>query len=293
MTMTPELIELKLKRPGFAHFIGSWVCCGNPTLVVDVGPLYAIGRLASSLREMGIDRVDYILLTHIHIDHAGGLAAFLENFPMARVICHEMGIAHLLDPAKLEAASRQVLGDLVDSYGPIRPVKKEYFIPHSEANINGLRIIETPGHAAHHLSFSYEGHLFAGEASGIYLNVAGKDYMRPATPPVFFLEQFAQSMDRLLALEDQVICYPHYGMNASSHAFLRKARRQLFFWKDIIGQEIQKNPVPSIPACLDLLLEMDASLSAYADMGKDEQARERSFMTHCIEGYLGYLAKRA
>jgi len=290
--MNPTLVELKQDRPGFAHFIGSWVCRGDHTILVDVGPRRSIGQLAASLREMNIDKVDYILLTHIHIDHAGGIGTFLEHFPMAKIICHETGIEHLVEPAHLEAASRKVLGDLVDTYGPISPVKREYFIPHGEANINGLRIIETPGHAAHHLSFSYERHLFAGEASGIYLNVEGKDYVRPATPPVFFLEEFVQSIDRLLALEDQIICYPHYGANGSSHALLNRARRQLFFWEDIIRQEIAKSPSSLIRACLKRLLDSDSYLNAYADMDEDDQARERMFMTHSIEGYLGYLAKK-
>lgn len=290
--MTPALIALNQNRPGFTHFIGSWVCRANHTILVDVGPHHSVGQLAVSLRGMDIDRVDYILLTHIHIDHAGGLADFLEHFPMAKVVCHETGIGHLAEPVKLEAASRKVLGDLIDTYGPINPVKREYFIPHREANINGLRIIETPGHAAHHLSFSYEGCLFAGEASGIYLNIGGKDYIRPATPPVFFLEEFVQSIDRLLALEDQVICYPHYGMNASSHAFLNRARRQLFFWEDTIRNEIAKAPSSLIRACIERLLGSDSFLEAYADMDAEVQARERLFMTHSIEGYLGYLAKK-
>ncbi len=290
--MKPTLIELRQNRPGFSHFIGSWVCRARHTILVDVGPSHTIGQLTASLEKMDIDQVDYVLLTHIHIDHAGGLADFLDHFPMAKIICHEKGIAHLVDPVKLEAASRKVLGDLVDTYGPIRPVKKEYFIAHRETNIPGLRIIETPGHAAHHLSFSYEGHLFVGEAGGINLSVGGLDYTRPATPPVFFLQEFAQSIDRLLTLEDQILCYPHFGKCRSSHAFLGRAREQLFHWEKIIRQVKAESPSPTVEACLRRLLEADPFLKAYNLMSEADQSRERLFMSHCIEGYLGYLSEK-
>ena len=290
--MKPTLIELRQDRPGFSHFIGSWVCRAAHTILVDVGPSHSIGQLTASLGKMNIDHVDYVLLTHIHIDHAGGLAGFLDHFPMARIICHEKGIGHLVEPDRLEAASRKVLGDLVDTYGPICPVKRECFVSHRENEVPGLRIIETPGHAAHHLSFSYEGHLFAGEAGGIYLRVDGLDYTRPATPPVFFLRQFTQSIDRLLTLEDQVLCYPHFGKCQSSHAFLARAREQLLHWERIIRQVKTESTSSLVEASLRRLLETDPLLKAYGLMSEADQSRERLFMRHCIEGYLGYLSGR-
>ena len=90
-----KLIEIKQKLPGFNQFIGSWLYRGDITFVVDVGPANSVFRLIDALTEMKIETIDYIFLTHIHIDHSGGLARFLEHFPMAKVICHEKGIKHL------------------------------------------------------------------------------------------------------------------------------------------------------------------------------------------------------
>ena len=158
--MEPVLIEIKQDNPALNQFIGSWLCIGDQNMVVDVGPSRSIKRLLRSLSERGVKKIDYVLLTHIHIDHSGGLSDFLDHFPMARVICHDRGIGHMVDPSRLRAGSRHVLGELADEYGPVKPVKEEWLIPHGQAKIPGLRIIDTPGHAPHHLSFIFGNHLF-------------------------------------------------------------------------------------------------------------------------------------
>jgi glyoxylase-like metal-dependent hydrolase (beta-lactamase superfamily II) len=77
------------------------------------------------------------------------------------VICHSKAIGHLIDPTKLWLGGRKALGELASIYGPISPVKREWLIPHEEAHLPGLKVIETPGHAPHHVSYLYEGKLFA------------------------------------------------------------------------------------------------------------------------------------
>ena len=187
--MSPELIEINQDMPGFDHFNGTWSYIGDKNIIVDVGPAHSVKRLIKSLRSMGREHVDYILLTHIHIDHAGGLADFLTYYPTAKIICHNKAMEHLAEPTKLWKGSLKVLGAIAESYGPPKPLKNECLIPHTEASINNLEIIETPGHAPHHLSFRYDGYLFAGEAGGNYFRIHNQDYLRPATPPIFFLEE--------------------------------------------------------------------------------------------------------
>ncbi|MDY7039082.1 MAG: MBL fold metallo-hydrolase [Thermodesulfobacteriota bacterium] len=287
--MHPILIEIKQERPGFDHFIGSWVYPGELKIVVDVGPANSVNHLIASLRAMGIDRVDYILLTHIHIDHAGGLADFLDHFPSARVICHNNGIRHLFDPSRLWAGSRKALGDVAETYGPIKPVKQEKLIPHTEANIKDLEIIETPGHAPHHISFHYKGNLFAGEAGGNYFTIHDREYLRPATPPIFFFKDCLKSIEQLMALEDQTIYYAHFGSAVASKQFLKRFRDQLQRWKEIISKEIDTDSSQLITRCVDRLLEEDPELSAFEFMGPDTQERERFFIANSIRGYVGYL----
>ncbi len=290
--MEPILVEIKQDIPGFDGFIGSWVLKGDTNLIVDVGPANSVTRLVESLRNMDLDRVDLVLLTHIHIDHAGGLAQFLEHFRMAKVICHTKAIKHLVDPSKLWEGSRKVLGDIADSYGPIRAVDPKRLIPHTEINLDHLEIIETPGHAPHHLSFVHKGHLFAGEASGNYLTVKNKDYLRPATPPIFFLEAFMKSLERLLKVDSQPIYYAHFGRADDSHLLVNRYRDQLLRWRDLIQNEMNLGEEGLIERCVDSLLKSDPDLSAFEDFSPEIQQREKFFMANSIRGYVGYLQGR-
>ena len=283
------LVEIKQTIPGFNHFIGSWIYRGETNLVVDVGPANSVNKLIEAMMKMDMERVDYVLVTHIHIDHAGGLAGVLERFPMARVVCHAKGIRHVVEPSKLWEGSLKVLGEVAEAFGPPKAVGEERCLPHTQADIKDLVVIETPGHASHHLSYSYRGHLFAGEAGGNYFSIGDMDYMRPATPPRFFLKDFLSSLDRLMALEDQHICYAHFGDAPSSRQMLERFRVQIFRWKELIEEEISAGPDDLVTRCVDSLLERDPELKAFELMDPDMQKRERQFMANSVRGYLGFL----
>jgi glyoxylase-like metal-dependent hydrolase (beta-lactamase superfamily II) len=287
--MHPLLIELRQDRPGFDRFIGSWLCPFDKTVVIDVGPSRSVTKLIESLSVLGIREVDFVLLTHIHMDHAGGLAEFLDHFPMARAVCHSKAISHLVDPSKLWLGSQKTLGDLAEAYGPIRPVKKERLIPHTEARVEGIDIIETPGHAPHHLSFIIQENLFAGEAGGIYLAVKDWEYLRPATPPVFFLKEFLGSIDRLLTAKDLPICYAHFGKANSSHRMLKRERAQLLLWETVLREEITKGDHRLMERGMARLLAEDPELNAFEAMSSADQDREKFFIGNSIKGYLGFL----
>src|SRR5512136_471099 len=121
---TLKLIDLHLPIPGYERFIGAFLFCGERTAIVDVGPKAAIPDLLSSLAQLNIDaeQVHYILLTHIHIDHAGGTGAAIREMPQAKVLAHAQALQHLVDPARLWEGSLKTLGDLALQYGSIEPV---------------------------------------------------------------------------------------------------------------------------------------------------------------------------
>ena len=287
-----KLIEIKQDNPGFNGFFASWLCQDDLKILIDAGPASTAGRLIDSLDSMGLARVDYILLTHIHIDHAGGLADLLGKFPMARVICHEKALKYLGDPSRLWAGSLKVLGKIAEMYGPPKPVPMERLIPHTECEVKDLLIIETPGHAPHHLSFCYRNRLFAGEAGGNYFVVNQREYLRPATPPRFFLDACLKRIDRLLALENQPICYAHFGRAGSSHRLLQVFRDQLMRWKEMIYEEILKGNEDLIKRCMDTLFEKDPNLAAFNQMAVDTRERERIFMANAIKGFVGFFQEK-
>lgn len=291
--MEEKLIEIKQDRPGFERFVSSWLCRGDLALLVDVGPANTADRLLESLAGLDVEEIDYILLSHIHIDHAGALADVLARYPMAQVICHEKGISNLADPSRLWAGSLDVLGEIAELYGEPKAVPPERLVPHTSCPANGVTVIETPGHAAHHLSFAYEGRLFPGEAAGNFFMINGKEYLRPATPPRFFLHVFLESVDRLLALQDQPMCYAHFGRVASSHRMLKRFRSQILAWEKWIRQELSPGKRETEERCVDALLARDPNLVAFRDMDPATRARERNFMVNAVRGFLGYFREES
>jgi len=283
------LIETNPPLPGFTHFIGAWLCSGRPTMLVDVGPANTVASLIRDLSAMDVQHIDYVLLTHIHIDHAGALAQFLEHYPMARVICHEKAVNHLTDPSKLWKGSRQTLGKIADGYGAPQPVSHTRLIPHTQVTIPDLAVIETPGHSNHHLSFSWRENLFAGEAAGNYYSWGNGEYLRPATPPRFFLELFLSSVDRLTALSDQPIHYAHFGKAPSSRNMLTRFRKQVLQWYELVRDTCGHQYKDQISTCVDRLLETDPELAAFNNMETDVQNRERYFIGNSVKGFIDFL----
>ncbi len=292
--MQEIFLPIQQDMPGFNPFFGSWICRDDVTIMVDPGPASTAHRLIDAMETSGIKGLDYVLLSHIHIDHGGALCEILKQYPEAKAVCHEKGIPHLVDPTRLYDGSVKVLGDVARTYGPPKPVEKERLIPHTACAVDGLDIIETPGHAVHHLSFTFRDRLYAGEAAGNYFIIDGQEYLRPATPPRFFLNVFSASVDRLLALEDLPIRYAHVESAATSHRLLELFKNQLQLWESVIGGfALGRGPKREIiQDCIDQLLKEDPSLAAFAVMDRDTQEREKIFMANSVNGFLGYLDEK-
>jgi glyoxylase-like metal-dependent hydrolase (beta-lactamase superfamily II) len=289
--MEPVLIDIKQEIPGFSRFFGCWLYQNDKSLIVDVGPANSVHHLIAALKERHVDCVDYVLITHIHIDHVGGLYDILEAFPTAKAVVHSKGVRHLMDPSRLWEGSQMVLGKMAEDYGPLKFIREERLIAHPEVNLSGLDIIETPGHASHHLAFCYGGFLFAGEAGGNFYRLGDMEYLRPATPPVFFLQDFLDSIDRLLALNDQPILYAHYGRAESSHHMLIRFHDQLLRWKEIISEEMAIGENRLVERCVERLFKEDPELQAFDRLDPESQKREIYFSSNSVRGYLGYLRK--
>jgi glyoxylase-like metal-dependent hydrolase (beta-lactamase superfamily II) len=208
---------------------------------------------------------------------------------MAKAVCHEKAIPLLTDPSKLWAGSLAVLGDTARMYGEPDPVAENRLIPHTRCSIPGLGVIDTPGHAAHHLSFSWEDRLFVGEAGGNFMALDNGTYLRPATPPRFFMEAFLSSIDRLIALGNRTLCYGHFGHAENSRDMLERFRQQLLRWRDIVVCELGNGEDNLVSRCMAALLEKDPELARFDDLPSEFQDRERFFLANSINGFIGYL----
>lgn len=275
---------------GFRSFISSWLCVTDScTVVVDPGPLSTIPRLVSELRRRGVSRLDYILLTHIHIDHAGGTGALLKEFPGALVICHPDGVRHLIAPEKLWQGSRQVLGKLAEVYGEIVPVPGESILFAEDIAGGEIRAFLTPGHAQHHCCYLVDDLLFAGEVAGVRCDLPGDAiFIRPATPPRFILEVALGSLDRMIALAPGRMVFAHHGLVTSGVRHLEIAREQLLLWVRCIAEHAA---VGGDEAGLVARLEQaDPFYRNVSLLPEDIRARERYFLGNSLKGMAEYVA---
>jgi glyoxylase-like metal-dependent hydrolase (beta-lactamase superfamily II) len=284
ITLTPPI-------EGFADFISAWLVQGQPSFLVDVGPASTAGQLLAALDALGVTRLDYILLTHIHLDHAGAIGQVSARFPQARIVCHEKGIPHLVDPTRLWEGTRKGLGAVADGYGPLDPVPPERFVPAQGFAADGITALITPGHAPHHVSYFTPACLFAGEAGGVWYRFAGgHEYMRPATPPRFFMTAALESIDALIAGAPTRMVVGHFGMTEEGGKLLARQREQLVFWGKWIGDRIGGSTGDAaIQRCMEGLLAEDPLLSAFDRFPPPAQQREKYFMGNSINGFLGWI----
>jgi len=284
------LITLPPPIPGFDDFIGCWLYRGSISFIVDPGPSVTSEALARALAELKVSRLDYIFLTHIHIDHAGGVGNIAANFPESSIICHKAGIPHLVDPSRLWEGSVKTLRETAKAYGPIKPVSSNRFIQADQFMSDIVTPVFTPGHSPHHVSYLTKEHLFVGEAGGVFLSIdSGCEYLRPATPPRFFLEISTDSIDTLIEKNPLNICYGHHGIKGNAVKMLNKHRNQLLLWEKIIKKEIQNSNEDFLTSCFNRLLKEDLLLSGFSHMEPSVQKREQGFIINSIKGFEGYL----
>lgn len=288
-----NLYRIPLPQPmvGFADFIGAWLVTGPRTLLVDVGPSSSIDRLTEALQTLEIRHLDAILLTHIHIDHSGGIGDLAPRFPETPVVCHPSAFKHLAAPEKLWAGSLATLGERANAYGPIAPVAIERLVDAMTYADFEVAAIATPGHAPHHVSYRIGENLFAGEAGGVYQQVGDRRYLRPATPPRFFLETSIESLDRLRDSGARRLCYGHVGAVTDPESMLSAHREQLLRWRDTIAALRPPNEGETdLDGILEQLLNGDPLLAPWKDLSPEEREREAGFLLNSIKGYLGYLS---
>ncbi len=184
-------------------------------MIIDPEPLRYYKDLLNALGFLGFDRklVKYIALTHIHIDYACAASLLIKALPNARILVHPSGVKHLIDPTRLWVSTREVLGDIADFLGALKPVSKEKIVAvedYSLFHLNNNQIVlalYTPGHARHHVSFfiKEERILFAGDIVGLYVYSSSAT----TTPLPFKLDLALKSLRKMLRLDPPVLLLIH------------------------------------------------------------------------------------
>jgi glyoxylase-like metal-dependent hydrolase (beta-lactamase superfamily II) len=265
---------------------GYLVSAPRPALI-ECGPALSIQAVIDGLSRMGLDPDDlaYLVVSHVHLDHAGGAGDLAQAFPRATVVVSEHGARHLVDPEKLNASSRQVYGSLMDEvYGDCTPVPAERVLAVGDRDVldlgSGVRLdlLYTPGHAKHHIAALHRdtGGLFVGDSVGV--KMPGMRTIRPATPPPDFdLAAAHATLERYKAVDPTTIYLAHYGPLAAPLPALEEATDRLAAWAEVAASAYQHAPQTSAEAELDHVAETLAqrfSDDVAADTA-DPEARRR------------------
>jgi glyoxylase-like metal-dependent hydrolase (beta-lactamase superfamily II) len=208
--------------------------------LIECGPARSVDNVLRGLAELGLDADDlaYLVLTHIHLDHAGGAGDVAAAFPNATVVVSEVGARHLHDPTRLDASAQQVYGPLYDTvYGACTPIAADRLLGVADGDrldLGGgrdLELLYTPGHAKHHVGVhdSGTGAIFSGDSVGVKL--PGMTHIRPATPPAdFHLEAALASLERYVGREPTRVYLAHYGAVDPPDEALHEATDRLRLW---------------------------------------------------------------
>jgi glyoxylase-like metal-dependent hydrolase (beta-lactamase superfamily II) len=212
----PKIIDVHMH--GFEGVTAAYVVEGERTALVETGPKSCIDHLQAGLDDAGIERLDWIVVTHIHLDHAGAAGTLALRYPEATVAVHHVGAPHLVDPSKLWRSATRIYGDRMEEmWGGIDPLSEDRIRSLSDGDVidlggRTLTAVETLGHAGHHHAFvdSETNIAFTGDALGVKLQ--GVDAIRPATPPPEFdLELAISSIEKLRAIEPAELWPTHFG----------------------------------------------------------------------------------
>ncbi len=222
MRIAPGVVQIDTLLGGWRQVTAGYLIEGPAPVLVETGSQSSVPALLAALEGLGVgaDDLAALVVTHIHLDHAGGVGDVARAFPQATVHVHERGARHLVDPTRLVASAARVYGELLDDlYGRLLPTdidRIEVLGDGDEVAVGGGRVltaVDTPGHARHHLALhdSESGLLFAGDAVGVRLPDVG--VLRPATPPPEFdLEATVASLHRMAERRPHALALAHFGV---------------------------------------------------------------------------------
>ena len=227
------LTPLDLRHLGRERVIGSYLLqTSDGPALFDCGPTTCVPELKARLAERGLDLRDirHLLLSHIHLDHAGATGVLVRVHPELQVHVSEVGAPHLIDPERLERSARRLYGDEFDTlWGELAPVPEEnVHVVGSE--LLGLECFPTPGHASHHVCYlDGDGTLYAGDAAGVRIQPA-RFVLPPTPPPEVDLEAWDTTLDEIERRGPQRLALIHFGVADDVARHLAEMRTRLHEW---------------------------------------------------------------
>jgi len=266
--------------------------------LIETGPSTCRKALLAGLARAGVapGEVRHVFVTHIHLDHAGGMGAVVDAFPNATFYAHEVGVPHLVDPSRLIASARRAWGAAADPlWGTILPVPAPRVVALRGGErfpVRGgeLSVLATPGHARHHLAFfdSAIRGIFTGDGAGVRLEHSS--HLRPAVPPPDLdLEQLFTSLEAMRRTDPRLVLFSHFGPSPDGAADLARYRTLVEQWRDVALAAARERPDPAYIA--ERLRRYDEA--SRPSSSSDERESLVSGYELAAQGFLRYFETRA
>jgi glyoxylase-like metal-dependent hydrolase (beta-lactamase superfamily II) len=269
--------------------------------IIDPGPESTLATLRERLHARGLSvaQLDAILLTHIHLDHAGASGSLVRENPRIAVYVHDLGAPHMLDPSRLLASAQRLWPDTLQQlFGDTLPVPKENLriLQGGEKLTLGTRKVEveyTPGHASHHVSYfdGSEGIAFVGDTAGIRID--NGPYILPATPPPdISLEIWEKSFATILARRPSRLFLTHFGFAGNPAEHIEEFRRRLHHWAQL-AEDVLRSAASEAEAKKAFVARTHGEMQEQLGL---EEADHHAFTAGLDLSFLGlarYLRKRA
>jgi glyoxylase-like metal-dependent hydrolase (beta-lactamase superfamily II) len=253
--------------------------------IVDCGPSTCVDALKAGLAERGLRLADvrHLLLSHIHLDHAGAAGTLVREHPRLQVHVSPVGAPHLVDPSRLERSARRLYGDLFDPlWGELAPVPEENVRP-TAARAAGLECFASPGHASHHVCYvGADGTLFAGDTAGVRI-APHRHVIPPTPPPDVDVEAWFRSIDEIERRSPDRLALTHFGIADDVADHLARLRSQLRLVADRVGSGMDEQEFVRL-----------ARAELHADDGPDasDTYEKGSSFTQSYAGLERYWSKR-
>jgi len=279
MAMTTRAIDLM-------HLGNDRVICAyelHDGLIVDPGPTSCVEALIDGLGPV-VPRA--LMLTHIHLDHAGAAGTLAARFPELQVFVHELGAPHLVDPTKLVQSASRLYGDAMGRlWGDVEPVPEERIhVLKGGESVEGLLVAPTPGHASHHVSYlsTDSGDAFVGDVAGVRVP-PHEHTLAPTPPPEIDVERWLDSLHTVAAWDPAALCLTHFGRATDVEDQLHRVRTSLLDNADLARRTGEE----------EFIRELDAAGLEATDEPAAERLRQAAPTDQLYMGLERYWRKRA
>lgn len=294
-----DVFHIDTRMGGYDGITSGYLIRSSRPCLIETGTARSAPVVVEALADLGIgpDDLATIVVTHIHLDHAGGVGDIAQAFPNAQVVVQEKGARHLADPSRLMASAHRVFGEVMDRlFGDLRPVPVERLTTIAETgsvDLGGGRRLDAfhnPGHASHHVGLldSESGDLYTGDAAGVYVPETAD--VRPSTPPPDFdLDLTLSSLRRMQDAGADRLLFSHFGPVTEVADTLDRSREELLRWVDLV--RTAREITPDLDHAIAMVQERDRELHStfHSDPERSAKFEELSSVEANVAGIVRWM----